>query len=203
MRNPIARSQDASGSKCVNNLRERLQRACQSRETTYPRSLFGSTYARNWSLTPAPCYDSFGKERPCALTRNSLLLGNAKEMPPSETIMNIQTENDSGVLVLAVSGRVDSTNAASFETGIMESLNDNSKGLVLDLSLVEFISSAGLRAILLAARELKDRQTQFALCAVPEPVKNVLKIAGFLRLMDVIESRQLAIDRMAGASTTG
>lgn len=116
--------------------------------------------------------------------------------------MEIENVNTNGVQVLAVSGRVDGSNATQFESGIRDSLAENSKGLVLDLSLVEFISSAGLRAILLTARELKERRTQFALCAVPEPVKKVLKIAGFLRLMDVIESRQRAVDQMTEASTT-
>ena len=107
--------------------------------------------------------------------------------------MQIQSHHVDGVLVVNVAGRVDGSNAVQIETGILDPVTDEAVGLVLDLSELEFISSAGLRAILLAAKELENRNMRFALCDVPESIRNVLRIAGFLRLMDVVDSRKRAI----------
>ncbi|MCY3883620.1 MAG: STAS domain-containing protein [Gammaproteobacteria bacterium] len=109
--------------------------------------------------------------------------------------MNIHSCIESNVQVVEATGRVDSENAINFEEKLRNSLEHSATGFVLDLSELEYMASAGMRAILLVAKELDTRKIQFALAAVPKPILEVLKIAGFLQLMEAFPSREEAIDR--------
>lgn len=110
--------------------------------------------------------------------------------------MNIHSCFENRIQVIAASGRVDSENAMEFEKQVRTAIEDTADGVVLDLAGTQYMASAGLRAILLVAKELETRKVQFALCSVSKEVLNVLKIAGFLRLMDVVPTRQEAVARL-------
>ena len=113
--------------------------------------------------------------------------------------MNIHSCFENEIQIVAASGRVDSENAMEFEEKVRTAIEETASGVVLDLAETQYMASAGLRAILLVAKELETRKVQFALCSVSKEVLNVLKIAGFLRLMDAIPTREEAVARLAQA----
>ena len=55
----------------------------------------------------------------------------------------------------------------------------------LDLAKVSFLSSAGLRALLMAAKSLQKRGERLRLVNVPLPIQNVLNLTGFATFIDV------------------
>jgi len=69
--------------------------------------------------------------------------------------LSIDTDNTKSVSVIKVKGRVDSDTAPEFEHALSQLLGDNRNKIVLNLQAVEFLSSAGLRAMVKA---LKDAQ---------------------------------------------
>jgi anti-anti-sigma factor len=67
----------------------------------------------------------------------------------------------------------------------------------VDFAGVEYISSAGLRVFLLLAKRMRDLQGRVVLCAMPEPVRQVFRLAGFMPLFLVEPSRDAALARLA------
>lgn len=106
------------------------------------------------------------------------------------------TETKEGAfLVLAVAGRMDTLTAPEFEARCAACLEAGSKRLVVDLSGLEYISSAGLRSILSAAKKLKAAGGDMAFCALSGIVAEVFAVSGFNKLLPVLPTREQALAR--------
>ncbi len=112
--------------------------------------------------------------------------------------MRIGEEKDGGALVIAPEGRVDSVSSSELEKLVVSRIDAGEKRLVLDLSGVEYISSAGLRVLLMAAKRLKEPPAGLVLCGMGPSVRTVLELAGFLPLFAVEARREQALARLAG-----
>lgn len=112
--------------------------------------------------------------------------------------VELQTDRVEGALLISVVGRVDGTNAQEFHKGLDEEISGSDNPVVLDLEKLSYISSAGLRSILLIAKTLQGRNTGFMLCSLPGPIKEIFEIAGFDKIIDVLESRSDAIATITG-----
>lgn len=95
--------------------------------------------------------------------------------------MNIQ-RNGSKVTVFP-EGRIDANRAASFAAE-MEKALEGAADLTLDFSALQYISSSGLRAVMLAAKAMA-RQGEMRIIGVREDVYDVLETTGFTGLLDV------------------
>ena len=69
--------------------------------------------------------------------------------------IEVAEERDDDALVLLPAGRLDSGNARSFESIVMERINNGERRLIVDFSRLDFISSSGLRVLLIAARRCR------------------------------------------------
>jgi len=112
--------------------------------------------------------------------------------------MDIQQERSDGVLVIAPSGRIDSTTSDTLDQALTAAVSSGERRLVVDFDRVSYISSAGLRVLLVAAKRLRAERGVLVLCALGEPVRQVFDLAGFLPLFTVERSRDLALTRCAG-----
>ena len=113
--------------------------------------------------------------------------------------MQIVEERIRGALVMAPSGRVDSVSSIDLERLVVSRIDGGEKRLVLDLAGVEYISSAGLRVLLIAAKRLKEPPAALVLCGIGPGVRTVLELAGFLPLFSVEPGREQALARVAGS----
>ena len=114
--------------------------------------------------------------------------------------MEIGEEQVGGTLVIAPRGRVDSVSSNELERCVVARLDGGARRLVLDLAGVDYISSAGLRVLLLAAKRLKPPQGSLVLCGLGPSVRTVLELAGFTSLFVVEPAREQALARSSGAS---
>ena len=110
------------------------------------------------------------------------------------TSMNIEVaeERDGDVLVLLPAGRLDSGNARSFESIVMDFISSGERRVVVDFSRLEFISSSGLRVLLIAAKALKARKGTLVLCAMQNHIEEVFRISGFHRIIPIKPTREAA-----------
>lgn len=111
--------------------------------------------------------------------------------------MEITEQHDRGVLIVAPTGRIDSTTSDRLEQHFVSRVSAGERRVVVDFSGVEYISSAGLRVMLALAKRLKDARGEVAICALPEPVRQVFSLAGFLPLFVVEATRDAAVARLA------
>ena len=79
-----------------------------------------------------------------------------------------------------------------------EKISPDDEAVVLDLSELVYISSAGLRTILVMAKTLQQRKTKLALCALNSSIFEIFQIAGFDRILNIVESRQAALEAVSG-----
>ena len=111
--------------------------------------------------------------------------------------MNIPQTNCHGVVVIAPAGRIDTTTSRMVEEAIGRSVDEGARDLVIDFLDVEYISSAGLRVFLVLAKRMRDLQGRLVLCGMPEPVRQVFRLAGFMTLFVVEPSRDTALAKLA------
>ncbi len=112
--------------------------------------------------------------------------------------LELQTDQTEGVLIISVTGRIDGMNAQEFHKNLDKEIGVSENPVVLDLGNLSYISSAGLRSILLIAKTLQGRKTKFILCSLPGPIKEIFEIAGFDKIINVLESRSDAMAAITG-----
>lgn len=113
--------------------------------------------------------------------------------------MQIAEARLDGVVAVAPAGRIDTTTAPMLERHLVALLTGGERRIVVDFSGVDYISSAGLRVLLLLARRVQEANGRLALCAMGEPVRQVFHLAGFLPLFTVCDSRDAAVRQIAGS----
>lgn len=107
--------------------------------------------------------------------------------------MELHEETLETATVLSPQGRIDSSNAKDFEEALISRVQDGRPAILLDLAELRYISSAGLRVILLAAKQQRGRQGKFALCALTTEVREVFEVSGFGKILDIHAGRTEAL----------
>lgn len=107
--------------------------------------------------------------------------------------MNVQVEHNDGVLVAKVEGRVDSSNSQDFERQLQAAIGEDVGAVVMDLGQLAYISSAGLRVVLLVAKTLGQRNVSISLCSLSDPVQSVFEISGFNRIIQIYDTQADAL----------
>lgn len=97
--------------------------------------------------------------------------------------MTINKTHDGSALTLALEGRLDTTTAPQLETELHASL-DGVKSLTLDMSKLEYLSSAGLRVIL-AAQKTMNKQGAMVVRNVNATIMEVFEITGFVDILTI------------------
>ena len=87
-----------------------------------------------------------------------------------------------------VRGRIDSPSSATFHNLISSEIKPDDLSLILDFSKVSFISSAGLRILLIIAKEYANSEKLFGLCSLPSIVQEVMGVSGFKRIVRIFDS---------------
>jgi len=105
----------------------------------------------------------------------------------------IRHTNQWGVDVLNVSGRVDAERAPELEQAGRAILVKDYLKLVLNLSAVQYLSSAGLCALLNLAKLAKSRQCRLTLCGLTPAVRQILTVSGFDKLFPIREELSEAL----------
>ena len=107
--------------------------------------------------------------------------------------LNISVESFKRVDLVTVAGRVDSSNASQLDERLKELMDNGRHKLVLELSGVNYMSSAGLRAMVGAVRECKKHRGDVRLANVSERVAEVLKLAGLNAIFQTYEDKTSAV----------
>ena len=107
--------------------------------------------------------------------------------------MEIIEENQSGINIFKLNGRLDSNTSQGFEKKIFQAIDDGSKSMIIDFGELEYISSAGLRVILKATKALKREEGKMMLCDMQDYVKEVFEITGFDSFLPIVGSMDDAL----------
>lgn len=113
--------------------------------------------------------------------------------------MEITHSQQQEIPIIHLVGDIDGRTAPQVQQAILPAMQAGSK-LLLEMSRVTFMSSAGLRVLLLLYRQMNDSDGQVALVGLPEMVQDTMSITGFLDFFttyDTIEEGVVALNNSA------
>lgn len=99
--------------------------------------------------------------------------------------MKIAVARQEGVAIVAVGGRLSSAVADTFQERLMTELDDTPRALVVDFAELKFITSSGLRALIVAAKRANTDGYKIHLCGMAEAIHEVFDVSGLLRIFVV------------------
>lgn len=99
-------------------------------------------------------------------------------------MLNIQKTVENNTAVFTLEGRLDTVTASEFERVLVETLPDLTD-LTLDLTGLDYISSAGLR-ILLSAQKQMNRQGEMKITGVNETIAEIFEVTGFSTILTIL-----------------
>ncbi len=114
--------------------------------------------------------------------------------------MELHEERLGRITLLAASGRIDSTTAPMLGERIDATLATPIGALVIDLSALEYISSAGFRTLLVANRVARTNAVALHLCGLSDKVQQLFDLAGFVELFAIHPQKSEAIAAASGGS---
>ena len=91
-------------------------------------------------------------------------------------------EQIEGISILRPSGKLDATTAAIFDEAVDSKEDELGDRVIVDMTGVQFVSSAGLRVLLRLGKKLMA-SGKLALCNYSQPIEQILTLAGFERIM--------------------
>jgi len=110
--------------------------------------------------------------------------------------MDISEDKTDTVMTVGLKGRLDALSAKAVEERLLKLITAGETKMVIDLGEVGYISSIGLRVLLIAAKRLKAAKGQIAICAMQPPIKKVFDIAGFTALFKIFPTRAEAVQAL-------
>jgi anti-sigma B factor antagonist len=119
--------------------------------------------------------------------------------------MEIREEARDGMLILHISGPVDSTTGPRLADALQRAVEEGENNLVLDLHDVPYMSSAGLRALIIGVKLVRapDKGGDMYLTNLSKTVSLAFRISGFDQLFNIYETVPEAVIAMAASMDVG
>ena len=114
--------------------------------------------------------------------------------------MELSTRRYADVVVAEAAGRIDFTNADDFKAALWQAIaqNQGERGpVVIDFAKVDYISSVGLRVLMLAAKEMNGGQRKITVAAPSPVVREIIEISRFHLILAVFGSVREALERLS------
>lgn len=107
--------------------------------------------------------------------------------------MRIDFRKDDGILIISVDGRIDTLSAPEFQNRMEELMEREETNVILNLEKLQYVSSAGLRAVLVSAKKAAASGKKLSCCSLQEMVRKVFDISGFTGIIPVFDSLEDAV----------
>lgn len=109
-------------------------------------------------------------------------------------MIEIAETTERGATIIAPNGKIDTLTAKAFEAEMKKHIEGGSGALLVDMSGVDYVSSFGLRSLLIAAKQLAPAGRKYVLFGLHPHVNEVLRVSGFLKIISVVATREQALD---------
>ncbi|MBK9703796.1 MAG: STAS domain-containing protein [Betaproteobacteria bacterium] len=117
--------------------------------------------------------------------------------------MEVASRRLADVVVVAPVGRLDHGSADELERvlrPLVEPSGDAPAGLVLDFGRVDYVSSVGLRVLMIAAKEMRRRGARIAVVGLQPVVAEIFAISRFHSVLDVFDALPTALKAISAAA---
>ena len=107
--------------------------------------------------------------------------------------MKITQNEKNGILELNISGRLDAVSAVDADKTFSSVIDGGNNNLLIDLAELDYISSAGLRVLLVVAKRIQQNRGNVVLCALNANVKEIFEISGFSSIFNIFDNKEEAV----------
>ena len=112
--------------------------------------------------------------------------------------MNIEVQQVNGITVLPFEGRLDGNNASVAEQTFLGLFAEGRRNFVFDFGGLQYISSAGLRIVLVAAKKLRSGEGRMVCASLNDQVRDVFEMSGFTTILEIADTTEEALGRFEG-----
>ena len=110
--------------------------------------------------------------------------------------MEIDINEQHKALIVSVAGKMDAINAPKLEKTISIYVESGKRTIILDFDKLDYISSAGLRVVLMFAKQLKANKQELMISGLKNSVKNVFELCGFYSLFKIFNTIETALEEI-------
>jgi len=103
--------------------------------------------------------------------------------------MEMSVSQIDGVTIMEPRGRIDTTGAKPFGDRLVELIRSGSGGIVIDLKHIQYISSAGFRALLIACKLSAETKGNLVLCGMSAEIRRLFDLGAFADLFTICGTR--------------
>jgi len=111
--------------------------------------------------------------------------------------MNLNATPHGNCMIIRIEGRLDGNTSPRLEQEILRLCEEGHHRLAFEMDALDYVSSAGLRVLLLAVKKTRAAGGRVALYGVGPAIREVLEISGFLSLFPVLGTKEEALDSLA------
>ena len=110
-----------------------------------------------------------------------------------ESAMEIEERADLAAVVVSLNGRLDGTTAPDLEARVSAIVDRGDVRMVLDCARMSYVSSAGLRVLLMSARKCQQHDGKLTIAALQPECRSVMEMSGFLAIIECHETSEAAL----------
>ncbi len=107
--------------------------------------------------------------------------------------MNIGEAQHESAIILQPDGRLDQDSAAEFQERLVQAVSGGAQAVIVDFSKIPYISSVGLRAIMIAAKQSKADGVSLSVAQLVPTVNEIFEISRFNYVVTIFESLREAV----------
>ena len=107
--------------------------------------------------------------------------------------MEIIEQKTDQCVIIGITGRLDTTNYSILEKKLMELIDNRQDKILVDCSKMDYVSSSGLRILLMALKKITMQKGKFVLCGLQENIHEIFEISGFTSIFEIHSSPDEAL----------
>jgi len=106
--------------------------------------------------------------------------------------MELKEQKTEKCMVISIHGRLDTTNYSILEKKLMDLIEHHEDKILIECSDMDYVSSSGLRILLMALKKITLAKGKFALCSLQDNIREIFEISGFTNIFEIYGTKEEA-----------
>jgi len=107
--------------------------------------------------------------------------------------MELSEQKNDKCMIIGITGRLDTTNYSLLEKKLMDLIDNREEKILVDCSKMDYVSSSGLRILLMALKKITMAKGKFVLCCLQENIREIFEISGFTNIFEIYATQEEAL----------
>ena len=107
--------------------------------------------------------------------------------------MEIQEKKTESCVIVGIHGRLDTTNYGILEKHLKDLIDNKNTKIMVDCLKMDYVSSSGLRILLMTLKTITQAGGKFVLCNLQENIKEIFEISGFNSIFEIYPTQEDAL----------